>query len=345
MIGTQLIEWFARNKRDLPWRDEINPYKIWVSEIILQQTRVKQGFDYYEKFLKKFPEIFSLANASMDEVLKIWQGLGYYSRARNMHEAAGFIVKHLNGKFPDNYHDLLKIKGIGDYTASAIASIAFGEAVPVIDGNVNRVISRLFGIQSPVDAKEGKQQIRRHAEKLMEKASPALYNQAIMEFGALYCVPQHPDCENCILKTVCIACSKDIVSLLPVKSKAVSIKTRYFHYLVLNTNNFTFLQQRSTKDIWKGLYEFPMIETDSEADASILCATKQWQRWFGDSRPVIQKISPCITHILTHRVLKIRFYELADACPAFDGQPVKVKWNEVHRYAVPKVIENYLNER
>ncbi|MDR3093071.1 MAG: A/G-specific adenine glycosylase [Bacteroidales bacterium] len=345
MIGTQLLEWFAQNKRDLPWRYEINPYKIWVSEIILQQTRVKQGIDYYENFLKKFPEIFSLAEASMDEVLKIWQGLGYYSRARNMHEAARYIANHLNGVFPDNYHDLLKIKGIGDYTASAIASIAFGEAVPVIDGNVNRVISRLFAIQSPVDTKDGKQQIRQHAENLMEKSAPSLYNQAIMEFGALHCLPQRPDCENCMLKTICLAHSKDIVALLPIKSKAVSIKTRYFHYLVLNMDNSTIMQQRSAKDIWKGLYEFPMIETDNEADVSVLCATKQWQRWFGDKQPVIRKISPCITHILTHRVLKIRFYELANASPAFDGQFAMVKWDEVHRYAVPKVIENYLNER
>jgi A/G-specific adenine glycosylase len=345
MIGRQLIEWFDQNKRDLPWRHEANPYKIWVSEIILQQTRVNQGFYYYENFLKKFPEIYSLANAPMDEVLKIWQGLGYYSRARNMHEAAGFIVKNLDGKFPDNYHDLLKIKGIGDYTASAIASIAFGEAVPVIDGNVNRVISRLFAIQHPVDEKEGKQKIRQYAEKLLVKASPALYNQAIMEFGALHCTPHHPDCENCIFKTVCIAYSKNIVSLLPFKSKAVNIKTRYFHYLVLNMDDYTFLQQRSANDIWKGLYEFPMIETDSEADTTALCATEQWKRWFSAKQPLISKISPCITHILTHRILKIRFYELTDACPTFDGQQIKIKRDEVPRYAVPKVIENYINEK
>jgi A/G-specific adenine glycosylase len=345
MIGIKLISWFTKNKRDLPWRNTANPYEIWVSEIILQQTRVNQGFYYYETFVKKFPEISSLAHAEVDEVLKMWQGLGYYSRARNMHEAANYIVNACGGKFPSTYLDLLKVKGIGDYTASAIASIAFGEAVPVIDGNVNRVIARLYAVQEPIDTPEGKRQIRHFAEKMLIRSSPGQYNQAVMEFGALQCVPRNPDCETCILKATCMAYDKGIVSLIPSKSKAVKIKTRYLHYIIVCDNKHIYLQRRNKNDIWKGLYEFPLIETDSAVGLDELRATGQWLQWFGSHSPQIRSVSPEITHILTHRILKIKFYELTNAQPAFNEQQIKVRWDDVLQYAVPKVIEKYLNDR
>ncbi|MDR1864152.1 MAG: A/G-specific adenine glycosylase [Bacteroidales bacterium] len=346
MIGIKIIGWYEQNKRTLPWRDIVNPYNIWVSEIILQQTRVNQGLSYYHKFIEHFPDIFSLAKANMDDVLKIWQGLGYYSRARNMHAAAVFLADQCGGKFPETYSGLLKVKGIGDYTASAIASFAFGEAVPVIDGNVNRVMARLYGVVQPVDALEGKRQIRRHAEKTMIAGTPGLYNQAVMEFGALQCVPHKPDCEACFLKTLCVAYNNGMVSLLPVKSKTSNIKTRYFHYLVVNEHDATYLQRRSDGDIWNGLYEFPMIETGAATEMTDLSASGQWQAWFGRQSARIASASEEVIHRLTHRILKIRFYEIwVDQPPAFKQGQIRVKWDDVHLYAVPKVMDNYLNGR
>jgi A/G-specific adenine glycosylase len=344
MIGTKIIFWYEQNKRDLPWRDTGNPYKIWVSEIILQQTRVNQGMAYYFRFIENFPDIFSLAHANPDDVLKIWQGLGYYSRARNMHAAANYIVDALHGTFPSSYRELLHIKGIGDYTAAAIASFAFGEAVPVIDGNVNRVISRLYGIRTPIDSNEGKKLVRSHAEKTMLRTSPGTYNQAIMEFGALQCVPHGPDCENCIFKTLCVAYAKDLVATLPVKSKSPELKTRYFHYLVVNTSDGAYLQCRPEGDIWTGLYEFPMIETDTETDVAGLSASALWKGWFGSHKPQIRSVSPEITHRLTHRILKIRFYEIVADKPMFLQGQIKVSWAEAQRYAVPKIMADYLKK-
>jgi A/G-specific adenine glycosylase len=344
MTGRKLIDWYEVNKRNLPWRETSDPYAVWVSEIILQQTRVSQGMDYFYRFMEFFPDIFSLAQAKIDDVLKVWQGLGYYSRARNMHIAAKQIAEQCRGQFPDNYHELMAIKGIGDYTASAIASIAFGQAVPVVDGNVNRVIARLFGVQQPVNKPEGKQLIRENVEKLMIRDAPALFNQAIMEFGALQCVPHNPDCENCILKHQCTAYRAGLVNILPVKAKTLKTRTRYFHYIVIFCENTTYLHRRAEGDIWTGLYEFPLIETEEESGFEEITAAEPLRTLFQNNGFRLHSVSAEITRRLTHRILKIRFYEVSVDNSVQLPEYNQVRWADIHRYAVPKVIDNYLKQ-
>ena len=345
MISQKLISWYSLNKRVLPWRDTDNPYLIWVSEIILQQTRVVQGLGYYHRFIDTYPDIFSLARADIDDVLKIWQGLGYYSRARNMHTAARHIVDVYQGNFPTTYDRLLTIKGIGDYTASAIASLAFGQAVPVIDGNVNRVIARLFGVQQPVNKPAGQREIRAHAEKLMVRDAPGTYNQAIMEFGALQCVPQNPDCSDCIFNRICVACQSGLADMLPVKAKTVKVTTRYFHYLHVRLGSRTFIRRRADGDIWTGLYEFPMIETSEETGLNDLSQTPVWQSYFDGQTPLVETVSPEITHRLTHRILKIRFYEITVERAISGTGLIEIPATELHRYAVPIIIDHWIHHK
>ena len=345
MIGRKIIEWYEVNKRNLPWRDVENPYLIWVSEIILQQTRVVQGLDYYCRFVEAYPDVFTLARAKIDDVLKKWQGLGYYSRARNMHAAANYIVDVYGGKFPETRDGLLTIKGVGDYTASAIASFAFGQAVPVIDGNVNRVIARLWGIQQPVNKPAGLKEIRTYAEKMMVAEQPGTYNQAIMEFGALQCVPHNPDCDDCIFSRICEAYQKGLVNILPVKEKTAKITTRYFNYIYVCFGNRTYIRQRPRGDIWTGLYEFPMIETVSETEPDELIHNPQWQSYFDGQTPHIVDVSSVITHRLTHRILKVRFYEIAVKKPIIGENLIEIQVGDIDRYAVPKVIDNYLKDK
>lgn len=259
----KLTYWYSNNKRDLPWRNTQNPYHIWLSEIILQQTQVKQGLPYYDVFIKQYPTVFDLANASEEEVLKLWQGLGYYSRARNLHTTAKYVAFELNGHFPNNYKDLLKLKGVGDYTASAIASIAFNEVAAVVDGNVYRVLSRYFGIKTPINSTDGIKEFKKLASNLIDKEQPATFNQAIMEFGATQCKPKNPNCTVCPLNDSCIALQKDMIEFLPVKLKKTKVKTRFFNFLVcIDNNKNTFLEKRTSKGIWQNLYQFPLIESN-----------------------------------------------------------------------------------
>ena len=343
MIGRKMIAWYEIHKRNLPWRDTENPYLIWVSEIILQQTRVVQGLDYYRRFVEAYPDILSLAHADIDDVLKIWQGLGYYSRARNMHAAAKYLVREHQGIFPASYDGLITIKGIGDYTASAIASLAFGQAVPVIDGNVNRVIARLYGIQQPVNKPEGQKEIRACAEKMMVRDEPATYNQAIMEFGALQCVPKNPDCDGCVLNRSCVAFRNGMVNVLPVKLKTTKIATRYFHYLYVRLGNRTFIRRRTAGDIWTGLYEFPLIETAAETGLDELILHPDWQSYFEGQAPLVESVSSEVLHRLTHRVLKIKFYKITVNQPICGQDFVEIPEDNVHLYAVPKVIDNFFS--
>ncbi len=258
----KLTNWYSNNKRDLPWRNTKNPYHIWLSEIILQQTQVKQGLPYYDAFIKQYPTVFDLANASEEEVLKLWQGLGYYSRARNLHTTAKHIAFELNGNFPDNYKGLIKLKGVGDYTASAIASIAFNQVNAVVDGNVYRVLSRYFGIKTPINSTDGIKEFKKLASNLIDKKQPATFNQAIMEFGATQCKPKNPDCVLCPLNESCIALQKDMIEFLPVKLKKTKVKTRFFNFLVcIDDNKNTLLEKRTSKGIWQNLYQFPLIES------------------------------------------------------------------------------------
>jgi len=261
----KIIKWYDQNRRDFPWRKTKNPYHIWLSEIILQQTKTEQGLSYYKKFVANYPTITDLANAQEQEILKLWQGLGYYSRARNLHQTAKHIVFNLNGKFPDNYNDLLQLKGVGDYTASAIASICFNKKEAVLDGNVFRVLARYFGIKTEISSGNGKKEFKKLALKLLPKKRYADYNQAIMDFGAIQCTPKKTNCTTCVLKDSCYAFLSRQVENFPVKKKKNPIKKRYFNYLVVvDANNKTIFKKRTKKDIWQNLYEFPLIETEKK---------------------------------------------------------------------------------
>ena len=254
-----LIEWYHEHKRDLPWRNTNDPYLIWISEIILQQTRVAQGYAYYQRFIERFPNLESLAAAEENEVLKYWQGLGYYSRARNLHQAAISV----NGVFPVKYEDILKLKGVGTYTAAAICSFAYNQPHAVVDGNVYRVLSRFFGINEPIDSRKGKKIFASLAHDLLDKIQPALYNQAIMDFGALQCTPLSPDCTVCPFKNRCFAFNHNMVSSLPIKQNKTKTSERFFYYLLIRDNGNIYLNKRTENDIWKNLYELPLIESNT----------------------------------------------------------------------------------
>ncbi len=266
MISQKLIKWFKQNQRDLPWRNTVDPYKIWLSEIILQQTRVAQGLPYYINFIKKFPTVFDLAKAPEQTVLKLWQGLGYYSRARNLHHAAKDIVKNHGGVFPKDFNALKKLKGIGDYTAAAISSFCFNKPHAVVDGNVYRVLARFFAIDTPINSAEGKKQFAVLAQELLDKKNPGMHNQAIMEFGALYCSPYNPDCENCIFNATCQSGNSQKASNYPIKISTKKITIRYFEYFIITHKKNTYTQKRTENDIWKNLYQFPMLEYNEKAD-------------------------------------------------------------------------------
>ncbi len=263
-FGKTLTNWYSINKRDFPWRNTKNPYFIWLSEIILQQTQIKQGLPYYEAFVTKYPTVFHLAEAEESDVLKLWQGLGYYSRARNLHATAIYIAKERKGVFPNTYKDLLRLKGVGDYTASAIASICFNEPTAVVDGNVYRALSRYFGIHTPINSTQGIKEFKTLATSLIDTNNPGDYNQAIMEFGATQCKPQNPDCSACPFNTSCMALQKGWIGLLPVKLNKTKVTTKYFNFLVfISSDKKTLFQKRATKGIWQNLYQFPLIESKS----------------------------------------------------------------------------------
>ena len=307
-----LTQWYLQNKRDLPWRKTVDPYKIWLSEIMLQQTRVAQGTPYFLSFVSAFPTVFDLAAANEEQVLKLWQGLGYYSRARNLHKTAQYVANELSGIFPDNYNDLLKLKGVGEYTAAAIASFSYNEAVPVVDGNVFRVLSRYYNIDTDIAAASAKKEFAALAFELMPKDNPAVFNQAIMEFGALQCVPKSPNCGICIFNSSCAALQKKKVDQLPVKSKKLKVRNRFFNYLVVSDDNEnTIIQKRTAKGIWHNLYEFPLIETDAPEDFDFI-ATNIQDEFFKNNN--VTSIEDCneksIIHKLSHQHLHIKFWKI-----------------------------------
>ncbi|MBN2521379.1 MAG: A/G-specific adenine glycosylase [Bacteroidales bacterium] len=338
-----LITWYNKNKRELPWRNTTDPYKIWVSEIILQQTRIIQGLDYYNKFIKKFPTIYHLANASIDELMLAWQGLGYYSRARYMHFTANYIVKNYKGQFPEKYHELLKLKGIGRYTAAAIASIAFNEPVAVVDGNVFRVLSRHFGIHKPINSNEGIKYFNNKAKKLISKTNPSIYNQAIMDFGAIICIPKNPQCHKCPLIKTCRAYNYNQVELLPKKINNKKIKNRFFNYLAILQNNSIYIKKRTQDDIWKSLYEFPLVETNKEITGQELKKTDVWLYFAQNKTTKIQHESKTYKHILTHRIIYTKFYIIKINDNKLYSSYNKIKINDLHNYPFPKLIINFIN--
>lgn len=339
-ICNKLINWYRENKRELPWRNTTDPYKIWLSEIILQQTRVQQGLPYYEKFTNQFPTINDLADASEQDVLLLWQGLGYYSRARNMHYTAKMIVDKYNGNFPENHNEILALKGVGEYTAAAIASFAFDKAYPVLDGNVFRFISRLFGIEKPIDTSTGKKEITKALDLIFNTQKPALFNQAIMEFGATHCTPKKPKCDTCIFNMQCEALGSKKVMSIPVKKGKTKILQVNHTYMCFIHDNKTYIEKR-TAGIWKNLYQFPLIEEDIKPDG----ITKIINRYL--KTPSKFKISDVFdsTHILSHRKIQASFFTIH-----LDTSPIFLKNNIFEipladlttRYPVSILTQNYL---
>ena len=335
-----LINWYLQNKRDLPWRKTTNPYVIWLSEIMLQQTRVAQGTPYFLSFTTVFPTVFDLAKANEEQVLKLWQGLGYYSRARNLHKTAQHVSYELGGIFPDNYTDLLKLKGIGEYTAAAIASFCYNETVPVVDGNVFRVLSRYFDIETDIAAASAKKEFATLAFELMPKDNPALFNQAIMEFGALQCVPKNPNCSICVFNESCVALQKNKVNQLPVKAKKTKVRNRFFNYLVVSDENEnTVIHKRTSKGIWHNLYEFPLIETEKTEDFDFI--SQHVQNHFFQENTIISLLEynyDSIIHKLSHQHLHIKFWNVKLKGTVKNG----IGAIALKTYPFPIVIHNFI---
>lgn len=334
-FSSVLLAWYDQNKRDLPWRRTKDPYLIWLSEIILQQTRVVQGLAYYNRFSERFPTPRALAEAPEDEVLKYWQGLGYYSRARNLHAAA----KSMQGEFPRTYEGVRALKGVGDYTAAAVCSIAYDMPYAVVDGNVYRVLARVFGIDTPIDSPAGKKQFTELAQKLLDKKRPGDYNQAIMDFGATVCTPAAPQCLVCPLAAVCRALADGRVEQLPVKAQKTKISNRYFHYIYVKQGENTWLHKRGAGDVWQNLYEPPLVETKT-ADGDY-GAAPAYRRWFGRKRALL-RVAP-VKHVLSHRVIYADLSEitLSPSAPVpedFMAIPVR----ELKKYAVSRLVQKLL---
>lgn len=345
ILAPTLERWYEHHKRDLPWRHTRDPYRIWLSEIILQQTRVAQGKPYYERFVSAYPTVNHMAQADEREVLRLWQGLGYYSRARNLHHTARYVTEKLAGKFPETYRDLLKMKGIGDYTAAAIASFAFGERVPVVDGNVYRVLARVFGVQEDITTTGAKKTFSTLATRLIQTATdPATYNQAIMEFGAIQCTPVAPDCLLCPLQQSCVAYQTGRQHLLPVKAKKAPVRERYIHYLVFRNGQKLAMRERTDRDIWQNLHDFYLIETDEPKMAlrdlplppAVDALVKQGVSVSAPTEAV---------QLLSHQRIRANFYIIDLPDQAVEEVPSSLKWyvpEEINHLPKPVLITNYL---
>lgn len=339
----EIVNWYQLHKRDLPWRHTQDAYVIWLSEIIMQQTRVEQGLPYFNRFLEAFPKLEDFASATEAQVLRLWQGLGYYSRGRNMHHTAQQVLVQHGGVFPVQYEELIKLKGIGDYTASAISSFAAGEARAVLDGNVFRVLARYFGISTPINSTEGKKDFSAMAQELIAGQNPMVYNQAIMEFGALQCKPKSPECEVCPLQDGCEARRLNLQQVLPVKLKKMPPRNRYFNYLIMEREGDILVKKRQPGDIWQHLYDFPLIETVDEAGFPDELLTMEIQKLCGDQvviQPLVAK-----KHVLTHQIIYVQFFALANYIINFN-QDAGEKWvgkMELDDLPQPKVITNFIN--
>ena len=375
----QLLSWYQKNQRDLPWRRTRDPYLVWLSEVILQQTRIDQGLPYYEKFVAAYPTIQHLAGAGEQEILKLWQGLGYYSRARNMHEASRMIVRDFEGKFPDAYEGIRSLKGVGDYTAAAIGSIVFDLPYPVVDGNVIRFFSRYFGITGSTALASTKKQILEIATEKIDHRHPGDFNQAVMEFGATFCVPVHPSCATCIFRSTCFALKQGMVAELPARSLKAAIRNRYLHYLVITCTvggeDFICLNKRTGKDIWKNLFDFPQVELPggngphhpqielpggngphhpqiehpegikqdhplNARELGILLGDNQ----HGLATAQFQGVSPKYNHLLTHQRLHAWFYRFHSE-KKVEFPCLLVAVNKLNEYPVPRMIEKYIHDQ
>lgn len=305
----EVVSWYRLNKRDLPWRETRDPYIIWLSEIIMQQTRVEQGMPYFMRFAENYPTVADFAMATEDEILKHWQGLGYYSRGRNMHHTAQMVMENHAGYFPSSYDELLKLKGVGEYTAAAISSFSANEAKAVVDGNVFRLLSRYFGIDTPINSTAGKKEFSTLANQVLDKADPGTYNQAVMEFGSLQCKPVKPDCSICPLQPGCVAYQSNRVDILPVKLKSKPVRERYFNFIVAMQDQRVLICKRGPKDIWQNLYQLPLFETELPVVPASLIREPDFTRVFGENVK-IKTVSQPIRHLLSHQRLTAQFIEI-----------------------------------
>jgi A/G-specific adenine glycosylase len=342
-IDRRVLRWYGLYKRDLPWRKTRDPYNIWISEIIFQQTRINQGLDYYRRFIRKFPDIKTLAQSPVDAVLKQWQGLGYYSRARNLHQAAQYLYRNTLKTLPPEYSELIKLQGIGSYTAAAIASIAFNKPVAVVDGNVYRVLSRFYGMYTPIDSPRAKKIFLEKAQSILDKKNPGDHNQAMMELGALICLPKNARCGDCPVSSDCYALNHKKVNELPVKSKKSKTTTRHFIYLVISDEHKNiYIKKRDTKDIWQGLYDFPLLEKN----IGIIKKSKDILSVMGTNKYNIGSISQPFNHKLTHQTIVARFVKINMKSGDVEDSKswIPVKPAKLKQFAWPKLIENYLPE-
>lgn len=339
-----LLEWYRDHKRILPWREVKDPYLIWVSEIILQQTRVAQGYDYYARFVQRFPTVKVLAEADEDEVMRYWQGLGYYSRARNLHAAARSLS---DGRFPTTYEGVRAMKGVGDYTAAAICSFAYGMPYAVVDGNVYRVLARYFGVDTPIDSTAGKKTFATLAQEMLDKRHPGDYNQAIMDFGALVCTPQSPGCLLCPLSDSCAALAAGQVSFLPVKQHKTHQTNRFFNYLWVRMGNHTLIRKRTADDIWKNLFEFPLVETDKDLGIEEFLKSEAWTEFQREyPQAVVKPLRRNVKHVLSHRILYVHFYEvtLPDTVQTVFPGYLCVHLDDLEQYAFPRLLHAFLEK-
>ena len=345
-FSEKIITWYNENKRDLPWRNTNDAYVIWISEIILQQTRVAQGLSYFVRFLERFPDVNTLAIADENEVLKYWQGLGYYSRARNLHKSSKIVKELYQGVFPTKYEELLSLPGIGEYTAAAISSFSTNEPHAAIDGNVYRILARAFGIMEEISTSSSKKTFKSLAYELLDKKVAGIYNQAIMDFGALQCVPVNPQCDICPLASMCFAVQHNCVQNLPVKGKSIKQKERFFYYLDISLGEYTFLEQRTANDIWKKLFQFPLVELDKYLPINEFISNKKFTTLFKTVDDVqINFISPEIRHVLSHQIIKARFLQISIGRENdFLRSLIKIERKNFDDYTVPRLIEKYAEE-
>ncbi|MBJ10625.1 MAG: A/G-specific adenine glycosylase [Flavobacteriales bacterium] len=341
-FSAQIIFWYEEHKRDLPWRGIKDPYKIWLSEIILQQTRVEQGTPYYHRFIKQYPNIQNLAEVHEDEVLKLWQGLGYYSRARNLHLAAKQVMQQFGGKFPNTYKEILSLKGVGEYTAAAIASFAYDLPHAVVDGNVYRLLARYFGIYTPINSTEGKKTFFALANKLLDKQRVSDYNQGIMEFGSQQCKAINPDCRICPLQKSCVAFEEKSVTKLPVKLKTSNHKKLYFDYFFIEYQGNTYLKKRKKKGIWQNLYDFPLIENEKKTNEKDIL--REVHKFLKVPFEVFS-ISKEYKHILSHRTIFARFWSIKIISESTLKNTKKIPLEDLEKYPIPRLIELFLQDK
>ncbi len=342
-ITQVLIHWYRSNKRSLPWRNTNDPYRIWLSEIIMQQTRIDQGLAYFQRFIEKFPTLTDLAQAEEQEVLRLWQGLGYYTRARNLHASAKQILNEYEGVFPSDYALILKLRGVGEYTAAAISSFAFGQAYAVVDGNVYRFLARYFSIETAIDSREGQVLFKELANDFIDKNSPALFNQAIMEFGSLQCKPQNPNCTICPFQSSCRAFAENKITLLPVKKEKQKVKNRYIFYIVAQDFKGNILmKKRNEKNIWQNLYDFPLIETEQIVSENEIIEKLFHPPFFNSNDFILDEFSAESIHLLSHQKLHLRFIKIHFT--SFENEFYRAYTKaEIEQLPLPRPIEHYLS--